>query len=167
MITVLGVDPGLAATGYGVIVADGPRMRCLDYGVVRTESGMPVGDRLTLIYDGIRSVIARHSPTEAGIESLYFTKNVSSALPVAKAMGVVLLALSQAAVAVEEYGPRQIKQAIVGQGRAEKSQVQDLLRLLLGLQEVPSPDHAADALAVAVCHRNTSVVVRKILPSGG
>lgn len=166
MITVLGVDPGLAATGYGVIAAEGSRMRCLDYGVVRTESDMPVGERLSLIYEGIRAVIERYAPTEAGIESLYFAKNVTSALPVAKAMGVVLLALAQAGVTVDEYGPRQIKQAIVGQGRAEKHQVQELLRLLLGLPKVPSPDHAADALAAAVCHRNTSVVVQKTLPSG-
>jgi crossover junction endodeoxyribonuclease RuvC len=160
MTTVLGVDPGLAATGYGVIVAEGSRMRCVDYGVVRTDSRSPEGARLEVLYRAIRGLIEHHHPTEAGVEALYFAKNVTSALPVAKAMGVVLLSLEQAGIVVGEYGPRQIKQAIVGQGQAEKSQVQDLLRILLGMKEIPAPDHAADALAAAVCHRNTSAVVR-------
>lgn len=161
MITVLGIDPGLAASGYGVIAAEGSRMRCLDFGVIRTDSGLDAGARLSILHTGIHDVIRRYAPSEAGIESLYFTKNVTSALPVAKAMGVILLALHEAGVRWMEYGPRQIKQAIVGQGQAEKVQVQELLKLLLGMRETPSPDHAADALAAAVCHRNTSMVVAK------
>jgi crossover junction endodeoxyribonuclease RuvC len=163
MTTVLGIDPGLATTGFGIIRADGSRIRCVDYGVIRTDSAMAMGDRLEILYDGIRSVIDAHNPSQAGIESLYFAKNVTSALPVAKAMGVVLLALAQAEIPVGEYGPRQIKQAIVGQGHAEKEQVQELLRVLLGMKDVPTPDHAADALAAAVCHRNTAVVVARTL----
>ncbi len=151
-----GVDPGLAATGYGVIVAQGSRLMHIDHGVIRTESSDRPGVRLLRIFDTITALIEQHRPAAAGIESLYFASNVTSALPVAQARGVVLLALERASVPAVEYPPQAIKQAIVGQGRAEKQQVAEFVRLLLGLEKQPAPDHAADALAAAVCYHHSN-----------
>ena len=161
MIRVLGIDPGLAATGWGVVDCDGSRYHHVDHGVVRTSPGVSAGERLQKIYNQIRSVVKKFKPTAAGVESLYFARNATSAIPVAQARGVALLALTQAGVAAHEYPPQAIKQAIVGQGRAEKRQVQDMVRVLLGLSEPPKPDHAADALAAAICHAaNIPLAVR-------
>jgi len=151
----LGIDPGLAKTGYGVIKQDKERYRPIDYGVFSTKAGNTPGERLNKIYIGICDIIDAYKPDEAGIEKLYFAKNITSALPVAQARGVVLLALAQKNVPAFEYAPQEIKQAIVGAGRADKSQVQELVRLILGMQEIPKPDHAADALAAAICHGNS------------
>jgi crossover junction endodeoxyribonuclease RuvC len=113
-----------------------------------------VGRRLARIYEKLEEVIQTYQPAEAGVESLFFAKNISSAMPVAQAKGVILFLLESHGIPVSEYPPQAIKQAIVGRGRAEKHQVQELLRVLLGLKEVPRPDHAADALAAAICHYN-------------
>lgn len=152
MSLILGIDPGLAHTGWGIIDAQEGRYRLVDHGVITTDSQDAPGRRLSRLYDEIRALLGERAPVEAGVESLYFAKNASSAIPVAQARGVVLLALERAGVPAEEYTPQAIKQAIVGQGRAEKSQVQELLRVLLGLSAIPEPDHAADALAAAICH---------------
>lgn len=151
---VLGIDPGLAYTGYGIITATTGRFKLVDQGVIKTSSSDNAGKRLTTIYSELQKLISEYKPEQAGVESLYFAKNSSSAIPVAQARGVVLLILSQYNVNACEYPPQAIKQAIVGNGRAEKEQVQELIRILLGLREIPRPDHAADALAAAICHYN-------------
>ncbi|MFW6292398.1 MAG: crossover junction endodeoxyribonuclease RuvC [Spirochaetota bacterium] len=152
MIRVLGIDPGLAATGWGLVETDGSRYRYVGHGVITTAANTDIGARLRTIFQDLQSIISTSKPDESGVETLYFARNVSSALPVAQARGVVFLALSLADVPSFEYPPQAIKQSIVGQGRAEKHQVQELVRVLLGLREIPRPDHSADALAAAICH---------------
>jgi crossover junction endodeoxyribonuclease RuvC len=165
MITVLGIDPGLAKTGYGVIGKDSDKFIYIDCGVFSTSPKVDTGKRLDLIFEKIVHLIKEFRPDEAGIESLYFAKNITSAIPVAQARGVVLLAMEKQQVPAYEYAPQEIKRATVGNGRAEKSQVQELVRVLLGLKEVPKPDHAADALATALCHCNSRDFVQRM--SGG
>ncbi|MEW5817417.1 MAG: crossover junction endodeoxyribonuclease RuvC [Spirochaetota bacterium] len=154
MIRILGIDPGLAQTGYGVIEVEGDHFHHIYHGSFTTSPQTSSGMRLKVIYDGIIRVINTYKPDEAGVESLFFAKNITSALPVAQARGVILLALAKKNIPAAEYAPPEIKQAIVGTGRAEKNQVQELVRFLLGLKEIPQPDHAADALAAAICHYN-------------
>jgi crossover junction endodeoxyribonuclease RuvC len=152
MIRVLGIDPGLADTGWGMVLAQGSMIRHLGHGTISTKAGLPTEERLHQIHRELSAVIAAWAPQAASVEALFFTKNVSSALPVAHARGVALLCCAMASVPVAEYTPPQIKQAVVGTGRAEKRQVQEMVRLVLGLPEIPRPDHAADALAAAICH---------------
>ncbi|HUX12164.1 MAG TPA: crossover junction endodeoxyribonuclease RuvC [Spirochaetia bacterium] len=159
---IIGIDPGLANTGFGILDVDGSRYIYRHHGVISTRSSGGVGERLLLIYDSLVEIIEKFSPVEAGVESLYFARNITSAIPVAQARGIVLLALEQAHVHAAEYPPQAIKQAIVGSGRAEKRQVQELVSVLLGLSEIPRPDHAADALAAAICHANTMQVVNAL-----
>ncbi len=158
MEVILGIDPGLAETGYGLITVQGSRYHHLEHGVIRTSAGAGAGSRLVLLYDRLAALLEEHRPSCAGVESLYFARNVSSAIPVAQARGVILLLLHRYGVEAGEYPPQAIKQAIVGEGRAEKHQVQELVRILLGLESVPRPDHAADALAAAICHYNSRAV---------
>lgn len=155
MITVLGIDPGLANTGWGIIETDGIRFRYVDHGTISTTNEFTSNIRLKSIYDKLTDVIDKYKPTQAGIETLYFAKNVSSALPVAQARGVQLLTLGVKGINTGEYTPIQIKQAVVGNGRAGKKQVQEMVKLLLKLDKIPKPDHAADALAAAICHVNS------------
>ncbi|MFP4113237.1 MAG: crossover junction endodeoxyribonuclease RuvC [Spirochaetota bacterium] len=152
MTRVLGIDPGLASTGWGLVETDGSRYTHIGHGVIETPANTHVGLRLRTIFQTVEWLIAEYAPDEAGVESLYFARNATSAIPVAQARGVVFLALSLADVPAYEYPPQAIKQSIVGEGRAEKSQVQELVRVLLGLSEIPRPDHSADALAAAICH---------------
>ena len=149
---VLGIDPGLASTGYGLIRMENNRLAYIDHGVIVTSADSPRGQRLVQIHQSVNALLRRHCPDEAGIEQLYFARNITSALPVAQALGVVVLALTQAGVPVSEYSPVTIKSSIVGHGRATKVQVQEMARVLLGLTELPAPSHAADALATAICH---------------
>ncbi len=158
MTTLIGIDPGLAATGYGIVTFDGSRFCHVRHGVVRTDSAVPLPERLLSIYREIRAIVSDCHPSEAGIEELYFSRNASSAMHVAHARGVVLLALGEAGIPVGFYSPQQVKQAVIGRGRAEKRQVQRLVAVLLGLEKDPGPDHAADALAVAICHANRSYI---------
>lgn len=152
MSVILGIDPGLASTGWGVVVADGSRSFHRAHGTITTPAKEPLAGRLVSIYDGILEVIEHYCPQEAGIEMLYFARNASSALPVAHARGAIMVALSRSGIACHEYPPQEIKQSIVGNGRATKDQVQQMVKLLLGLTEIPRPDHSADALAAALCH---------------
>jgi crossover junction endodeoxyribonuclease RuvC len=152
MTRVLGIDPGLAATGWGVVETDGTRYRHIDHGVIKTSPRDEPGQRLLKLSREIHEVIRLHAPEQSGVENLYFAKNATSAIPVAQARGVVLLALAESGVPAAEYPPQAIKQAVVGNGRAEKHQVQELVRMLLGLESIPKPDHASDALAAAICH---------------
>lgn len=162
MTVVLGIDPGLASTGYGVIEVVPNRFRHLGHGVISTEAGTPLGERLGKLYDELREIIAEYRPSGAGVEAIYFAQNAKSVIPVAEARGIVLLALTQAGVTPGEYPPQEIKQAVVGQGRAEKEQVQEVVRLLLGLPERPSPDHASDALAAAICHAHHAAFSERV-----
>ena len=149
---ILGIDPGLAHTGYGIIGIKHNKLFLISEGVVATAPSLSPGERLNKIYSVILELIDRFKPNQAGIESLYFAKNITSAIPVAQARGVVLLACAQREVPAFEYPPQAIKQAIVGNGRAEKEQVQELVKMLLCLKNVPESDHASDALAAAICH---------------
>lgn len=162
---IIGIDPGLASTGYGVITAAGSRMRCIDYGVIQTEAGQVQGNRLLIIFDRLTALIRAYRPAAAGIETLYFAKNVSSALNVSEARGVSLLAFAQAGVPVCQYAPNAIKKTITGIAQAEKIQVQLTVQLLLGLKKLPAPDHAADALAAAITYVNTGRLVPEALRS--
>ena len=152
MIRIIGIDPGLANTGWGIIESDGLRFKYIDHGTITTNSIDTDTKRLQDIYNELNSVIDKFKPTAAGIETLYFSKNVSSAMPVSQARGVQLLTLGINNIKTGEYTPIQIKQAVVGNGRGSKKQVQDMVKLLLKLKSIPKPDHAADALAAAICH---------------
>jgi len=156
--TLIGIDPGLAATGWGVVRFDGSRFTHVAHGVVRTDPDSALSDRLLSIHKAIQKLLRTYGPSEAGVEELYFARNASSAMQVAHARGVVLLALGQRGIPVECYSPQHVKQAVIGRGRADKDQVQRLVSVVLGLAELPAPDHAADALAVAICHANRSQV---------
>ena len=162
---VLGLDPGTASTGFGVISVMGNRLRTLEYGVVETPAGVPLEQRLECIYGEIEGLLGRHRPVATAVESLFFNANVRTALAVGHARGVTLLACSQAGCEVFEYTPQQVKQAVVGYGRASKGQVMEMVRVLLGLSETPRPDHAADALGVAICHANTCGVRERVAHS--
>jgi crossover junction endodeoxyribonuclease RuvC len=152
---VLGVDPGTATTGFGVIegpVGAGQDVTLVDYGAIRTGPGQPMPERLAEIHAGLTELIALHRPQAMAIEELFFSTNVSTALTVGQARGVLLLAGAQAGVPIAEYKPMQVKQAITGYGGADKRQVQTMLQILLGLDHIPRPDDAADAIAIALCH---------------
>jgi crossover junction endodeoxyribonuclease RuvC len=152
MTVLIGIDPGIARTGYGVVRAgDAGDLHHLTHGTIPTDAADPVGRRLGVIHDRISELLKTYRPSMAGVECLYFARNISSAFPVAYARGVILLALHQAGVPVWEYPPQEIKQALTGNGRAAKDQVQELVRFLLGLPDPPVPDHASDALAAAIC----------------
>ncbi len=148
----IGIDPGLANAGWGIIDVNGNRLTYVAHGSIKTKAGVPTPLRLKDIYTEILDIIEKYKPDEAGIETLYFAKNVKSALPVAEAKGVLILGLVMSGLNVGEYTPLQIKQAVVGNGRADKNQVQQMVKLLLALDKIPKPDHAADALAAAICH---------------
>lgn len=163
-VRVIGIDPGLADTGYGITDFEKNRFTHICHGVIQTESTLELSERLKIIYDSLDTIIKKHKPDEASIEGIYFAKNVLSAIPVAHAKGVSHVLFAQHNIKVYEYSPLQIKQAIVGSGRAEKNQVQELVKLLLKLTELPKPNHAADALAIAMCHCNNrgfSITVSK------
>ena len=149
---VLGVDPGTAITGYGLVREEEGGLTLVDYGVITTPAGQPLPQRLQTIYCGLAEVAGKHQPQQAAVEELFFSRNVRTALSVGHARGVALLALVDAGLAIYEYKPLEIKQAITGYGGADKQQVQEMVRLLLNLDHVPQPDDAADAVAVAVCH---------------
>jgi crossover junction endodeoxyribonuclease RuvC len=152
---IVGLDPGTASTGYGVISVVGNRLRAIEYGVVETPAGMPLEQRLEKIFAEIGDIVARHRPVATAVESLFFNVNVRTALAVGHARGVTLLACAQGGCPVFEYTPQQVKMGVVGYGKATKDQVMEMVRVLLGLAETPRPDHAADALGVAICHANT------------
>jgi crossover junction endodeoxyribonuclease RuvC len=151
-VLILGIDPGLAITGYGLVREDDKDLKLVDCGVIRTPKGRPLAERLRAIYAGLATLIDQHQPDTAAVEELFFSRNVRTALSVGHARGVTLLALADAELPIYEYKPLEVKQAIAGYGGANKQQVQEMVRLLLGLDRVPQPDDAADAVAVAVCH---------------
>lgn len=152
MIT-LGIDPGTAITGYGIIneEQDG-YLKVLDFGVIRTSADLSQGERLVHLYKRIKELILLHHPEMGAVEKLFFERNVRTALHVGQARGVALLAMAELNLQIGEYTPLEVKQAVAGYGGADKNQVQQMVRTILGLETVPHPDDAADALAVAICH---------------
>lgn len=152
-VVVLGIDPGTATTGFGLVAEDaGGEARLLRYGVIQTPSTAPMTQRLLAIYQQVSALIAADRPEAIAIEELFFKRNVTTAIAVGQARGVVLLAAAQAGAPVFEYKPAEVKQALVGYGSADKAQIQEMVRMMLGLTETPRPDDAADAVAVAICH---------------
>ncbi len=151
---ILGIDPGYAIVGYGVIDTDG--MRPISYGAIRTEAGIPIEDRLSEIYDNMTELLRTFRPDHVAIEKLYFNTNEKTAINVSQARGVIVLACVKCGVKLHEYTPLQVKMSVVGYGRAEKGQIMDMTKRLLGLKKTPRPDDAADALAIALCHANTT-----------
>jgi crossover junction endodeoxyribonuclease RuvC len=155
-VLVLGIDPGTAITGYGLVREEDEGLSLVDFGVITTPPGQPLPQRLRSIYKGLAQVIGEHRPHSAAVEELFFSRNVRTALSVGHARGVALLALADAELPIYEYKPLEVKQAIAGYGGADKQQVQEMVRMLLNLDHVPRPDDAADAVAVAVCHIHTA-----------
>ncbi|MFH2103542.1 MAG: crossover junction endodeoxyribonuclease RuvC [Chloroflexota bacterium] len=153
---VLGIDPGTATTGYGLVRdrEDGSQ-EAVDFGIIQTPAQAPAYKRLSLLYDQLKEILLLHRPDLCAVEKLFFQRNISTAIAVGQARGVILLALAQADLEIGEYTPNEVKQAVTGYGSADKRQVQEMVRTLLGLPEIPRPDDAADALAVAICHLNT------------
>lgn len=149
---VLGIDPGLANTGWGVVLQRGSRLSCVAYGCISTDTSQPLAQRLKLIHEQMGAVIERFAPTCVGIETVWFGVNVQSAFATGQARGAALVACAERDLEVLEFSPSQIKLAVVGTGSAEKDQVQYMVRQLLALEDVPRPDHAADALAAAICY---------------
>jgi crossover junction endodeoxyribonuclease RuvC len=165
-VIVLGIDPGLANTGYGVVAsgqgAPGGRLTALDGGVIETASGLATERRLTEIHRALDALLAEHRPDAMALEELYFGQNARSAFAVGQARGVVMLAAGQHGVECVGYTPQQVKSSVCGSGRAQKDQVARMVKTLLGLTEEPRPDHAADALAVAICHLNCAPLSRAL-----
>lgn len=156
MTLALGIDPGTATTGYGLVrlTRDG-ELIAVSFGILSTPKEATASARLEMLYDGTRALLDKHKPDTAAVEKLFFSRNVTTALAVGQARGVVMLALQQAGIETFEYTPKEIKNAVAGYGGADKRQVQDMVRALLQLDSIPKPDDAADALAVAITHLNT------------
>jgi crossover junction endodeoxyribonuclease RuvC len=149
---ILGIDPGLATIGYALVDKKTNHFEVLEYGVIKTSADKEDIERLEIIHRNIEALIKEFKPEQMAVEELFFNKNVKTAIAVGQARGVILLAGSQAGIKVAEYTPLQIKQAVVGYGRADKKQVQLMVKSLLNLSEIPKPDDAADALAISICH---------------
>lgn len=154
--TILGLDPGFATIGYGVVKYDNYRFTPVQYGVITTPAGQPLHHRLSEIYDDLCVLIDTFRPAEVAVEELFFNTNITTGIQVAHARGVILLALAQKGLHPVSYTPSQVKQSVVGYGKAEKRQVMEMTRSMLGLTKVPRPDDAADALAIAICHGHAS-----------
>lgn len=149
---ILGIDPGTGITGFGVIEPEGGKYKMIDAGVIRTPANQSMPLRLQTIYENISEIISEFQPRIMSIEKLFFAQNVTTAMTVSQARGVVLLAAAKAGMDIYEYTPLQIKQAITGYGKAEKTQIQEMVKVLLKLNQTPKPDDCADALAAAICH---------------
>ncbi|MEG0918424.1 MAG: crossover junction endodeoxyribonuclease RuvC [Anaerovoracaceae bacterium] len=149
---ILGIDPGYAIMGYGIIDMKGNNFKVVDFGAILTDKDMEMPDRLKKIYNDLMNIIHEFSPDTCAIEELFFNTNVTTAIKVGQARGVAVLACANSSLEIEEYTPLQIKQALTGYGRADKKQVQAMTKSILNLKEVPKPDDTADALAAAICH---------------
>jgi crossover junction endodeoxyribonuclease RuvC len=152
-VRILGIDPGTLACGYGIIDALGTEARPVDFGVIKTGR-RPLPQRLRIVFDGIQTLVTRYEPDVAAVEGAFFGKNVRAALRIGEGRGVAIAAAAKAGLEVFEYAPAAVKKAVVGNGRAHKSQVQQMVKLLLNLREAPEPEDAADALAIALCHQH-------------
>ncbi len=152
---IMGIDPGFAITGFGVVKYEGNKFSVLDYGAVTTEASMKLSQRLLILSNRLEELIDIHKPDAISIEELFFNKNIKTALTVGHGRGVAVLAAAKSGVDIFEYTPLQVKQSVVGYGRAEKAQIQQMVKAILNLKEIPKPDDVADALAVAICHGNS------------
>lgn len=153
---ILGIDPGYAIVGYGVIEYLNNHFKVIEYGAITTEAHTEFPQRLLHIYTELQEIIKRNKPEAMAIEKLFFNTNAKTAIDVAQARGVILLGAKESGLGIFEYTPLQVKQSVVGYGRAEKKQVQEMTRIMLGLQKIPKPDDTADALAMAICHAHSS-----------
>ncbi len=162
--TIIGIDPGYAIVGFGIIKSERGRFSVLDFGAITTPAGMDFPLRLQTIFDDLSYLMDKYHPDAMALEKLFFNTNKTTAVDVAQARGVILLSAQRANCKVYEYTPLQVKQSVVGYGRAEKKQVQEMTKKLLGLNAVPKPDDTADALAMAICHANSSSSVIANLP---
>ena len=152
----LGLDPGTATTGFGLVrQLDDGSLQVVDFGVILTSKDLPAPERLSVLFHRLNEILLLHRPETCAVEKLFFQKNVSTAIAVGQARGVLLLALAESGVEVAEYTPNEVKQAVTGYGSADKRQVQEMVRIQLALDSIPKPDDAADALAIAICHLST------------
>ncbi|GGH29664.1 crossover junction endodeoxyribonuclease RuvC [Paenibacillus segetis] len=159
---ILGIDPGIAIVGFGFIDKQGSKCTPVQYGCIQTKAHTPEEERLLHVYEGMVQLIDKYQPDAVALEKLFFNRNVTTAMPVSQARGVLVLAAVQKGLPISEYTPMQVKQAVVGYGKAEKKQVQEMTRMFLKLQAVPKPDDVADALAVAICHAHSYTLNSKI-----
>lgn len=159
---ILGIDPGIALTGFGIVEKEGVRIKAGRYGHISTESGTPIPDRLKILYDDMVNIVQEYRPEVMVVEELFFNKNAKTAIIAAQARGVIILSAVNNGVKVEEYTPLQVKQAVIGYGRASKQQVQFMVKELLRLKEIPKPDDTADALAIAICHANSMDIMKNL-----
>lgn len=155
---ILGIDPGYAIVGIGIIEYKGNKFRTIEYGAITTPAGMPTPQRLQAIYHDINSLIDKYKPDVVAVEELFFNSNQKTAIQVAQARGVIIVSVVNKNIPLYEYTPLQIKQALTGYGRADKKQMQQMVKTFLGLNVIPKPDDAADALAAAICHAHSSVI---------
>jgi crossover junction endodeoxyribonuclease RuvC len=162
LVLVLGIDPGVAMTGWGMVRAEGGRLQAVDFGSIRTEAHLPAHQRLFYVFQAVDRLVDEHRPEFLAVEQVFFNKNARSALAVGQARGVVMLAAAQKGVDVREYTPLQVKMAVVGHGAATKGQVQAMVKAILALREAPRPADVADALAVAVCCLHTCATERRL-----
>lgn len=158
----LGIDPGIAIVGFGFVDKDGHKLTPVQYGSIETKAGTPQEKRLIQVYESAGALMDKYKPDEVAVEKLFFNRNVTTAFAVGQARGVIILAAAQRGLPVAEYTPLQVKQAVVGYGKAEKRQVQEMVRMFLKLSSVPKPDDVADALAVAICHAHSVVLTNKL-----
>ena len=164
---ILGIDPGVAIVGFGVVDSEGGTQRRVQYGAINTPANTPLAARLVQIEQDLMELLDQFKPDEVAIEELFFSKNITTGIAVAHARGVILATVEKAGIPLYEYTPMQVKQAVVGYGLAEKNQVMDMTKRLLKLRSVPKPDDAADALAIAICHaRSTTSLLRRVAPQG-
>ena len=160
---VLGIDPGYALMGWGVVEAEGSRMKLINYGCIETKAGVPMQNRLRTLQLGVRDLLSIYKPDDVAFEELFFARNVTTALMVGAARGAAIIAAAEYTENIYEYTPMQIKQAITGYGKADKKQIQQMVRLLLKLDTVPKPDDAADAIACAITHCQAGVAKSQFL----
>ena len=153
---IIGIDPGYAIVGVGVVEYKGNKFRPIEYTAITTPAGMNTVDRIKKIYDEMTMLIDKHKPDSMAIEELFFNSNQKTAINVAQARGVILVAAANKGVPVREYTPLQVKQSVTGYGRADKKQIQEMVKLILHLNVIPKPDDAADALALAICHAHSN-----------
>jgi len=155
-VRVIGIDPGTAITGWGIVEGSGSELQMVAVGTITTAAGTPLPERLQIIYHELTAIIEQWQPSTAAIEELFFSKNAKTALAVGHGRGVAMLALANADLSITEYKPLEVKQAITGHGGADKKQMQQMVKLLLALDDIPRPDDAADALAIAICHLHSA-----------
>ncbi len=159
---VLGIDPGIAIAGFGFVDYIGHKLKPVQYGAIQTEASTPAQERLLQVYESAGALMDKYKPDAVAVEKLFFNRNVTTAFAVGQARGVIILAAAQRGLPVSEYTPLQIKQAVVGYGKAEKRQVQEMVKMFLNLQTIPKPDDVADALAAAICHAHSAGVTNKL-----